>query len=177
MSSAPTLRVNPSWTAFTDYFTSPPALAAGSLSGTWADVEILHTNNIVAWKINGVLINLLTNSFGWTAGSPSIGHADLFASIGSLNNFSVFDNIVVTQFAPTDNPRINKTTRSGSTVVIDFYGGYGSTTPQFKVFGSSTVNGTYSAVTGPVITQISAGFFRATLTENAEIQFYQIVRQ
>jgi photosystem II stability/assembly factor-like uncharacterized protein len=76
--------------------------AAGSPGMGWVSGEVRQENNIITCLLNGVAIVQYTNSYGYTNGAVLIGYNDVFPSLGSTNNFVIFDNISVTPivFAP-----------------------------------------------------------------------------
>ena len=79
-------------------FTTP----AGSPGMGWVSGEVRQENNIITYLLNGVAIAQFTNTFGYTNGTVLLGYNDTFASLGSTNNFVIFDNVSVTPivFAP-----------------------------------------------------------------------------
>lgn len=124
-------------TQFTSFFTAPPFLAPGAVSGHWVDGEITQQDGVVTLKFNGVPIFTKTNATSFTSGTLMLGHADLFNSIGSPNNFSVFDNVRV--YAQAEPPKpivIQPVTLDGSDVVVTWTGGAGT----FEVQGKLSLN-------------------------------------
>lgn len=79
-------------------YTSP----AGSPGLGWVSGEVRQENNLITCLLNGVAVAQYTNTYGYTNGTVLIGYNDVFASLGSTNNFVIFDNISVAPivFAP-----------------------------------------------------------------------------
>jgi hypothetical protein len=83
---------------FMNLFPSLPAYGGtpvGSAGLRWISVEVRHEYNLVTWLLNGTAVAQYTNTTTYTNGSVMIGYNDLFASIGSVHNFALFDNIRV----------------------------------------------------------------------------------
>lgn len=124
-------------TAFTSFFSAPPFLAPGAVSGHWVDGEITQIDGVVTLKFNGVPIFTKTNATAFTGGTLMLGHADLFNSIGSPSNFSVFDNVRVYQLSEPVQPiAIQPVTLDGNDVVVTWTGGAGT----FEVQGKLSLN-------------------------------------
>jgi len=70
-------------------------------------------------------------------------------------------------------PIITSITVSGGTVTIKFTGAPAALASSYSVVGSSTVNGTYSAVSATV-TALGSGSFQATLATSGPTEFYRI---
>ena len=68
---------------------------AGTPGLGWVSGEVRQENNLITCLLNGVAIAQYTNSFGYTNGSVLIGYNDAFDSLGSTNNFVIFDNVRV----------------------------------------------------------------------------------
>lgn len=92
--SAPAFEAKPA-AQFTSVFPAPPFEAAGAPSGQWVDVSIRQENNVVTWKINGNTIFQKPITTGATSGDIMLGYMDTFNSIGSTNNFVIYDNVKV----------------------------------------------------------------------------------
>ena len=76
--------------------------SAGSPGLGWFSGEVRQENNLITCLLNGVAIAQYTNTYGYTNGIVLIGYNDVFPSLGSTNNFVIFDNISVAPivFAP-----------------------------------------------------------------------------
>lgn len=123
-------------TAFTSFFSAPPFLAPGAVSGRWVDGEISQVDGVVTLKFNGVPIFTKTNATAFTGGTLMLGHADLFNSIGSPSNFSVFDNVRVHQLSEPVQPIVlNSPVLDGNELVLTWTGGAGT----FAVQGKGTL--------------------------------------
>lgn len=74
---------------------------AGTPGLGWVSGEIRQVGNLVTWLLNGVAIAQYTNNYGYTNGTVLIGYNDAFSSIGSTNNFVIFDNLRVENYVIT----------------------------------------------------------------------------
>lgn len=72
-----------------------PTTPAGSAGFGWVSGEVRQENNLITCLLNGVAIVQYTNTFGYTNGAVMIGYNDVFDSLGSTNNFVIFDNLRV----------------------------------------------------------------------------------
>jgi hypothetical protein len=72
-------------------------------------------------------------------------------------------------------PSITGITVRGATVTINFNGSPADAASAFTLVGSSTLNGTFSALSSTV-TSIGSGSFQATIPENGSAEFYRIKR-
>lgn len=121
-------------TVFTGFFSAPPFLAPGAVSGNWVDGEITQQDGVVSLKFNGVTIFAKTNASSFTSGTIMLGHQDLFNSIGSPNNFSIFDNVRVYQLSAPPQPiAINPASLEGNDIILSWTGGSGTFAVQGKV--------------------------------------------
>ena len=70
---------------------------AGAAGLRWISGEVRQENNLITWLLNGVAVAQYTNSFAgaYTNGTIMLGYNDAFSSIGSTNNFVIFDNVRV----------------------------------------------------------------------------------
>ena len=73
------------------YASSP----AGTPGHGWVSGEVRQENNLITCLLNGVAIAQYTNTYGYTNGTVLIGYNDVFDSLGSTNNFVIFDNVRV----------------------------------------------------------------------------------
>ncbi|MBW8863530.1 MAG: immunoglobulin domain-containing protein [Verrucomicrobia bacterium] len=71
------------------------ATLAGSAGLRWVSGEVRQENNLITCLLNGVAIAQYTNTYGYTNGMVLIGYNDIFASLGTTNNFVIFDNVRV----------------------------------------------------------------------------------
>ena len=77
-----------------------PTTPAGTPGLGWVSGEVRQLNNLITCLLNGVAIAQYTNTYGYTNGSVMIGYNDVFDSLGSTNNFVIFDNLRVETIAP-----------------------------------------------------------------------------
>lgn len=172
--SVPALESRPA-SQFASLFTVPPFLAAGAPSGDWVDVSVRQTGNVITWRINDNLILQKTNTSGSATGTVMIGYMDTFNSIGSTNNFVVFDNVRVISLgggAPTGELKVTSIKRDGQNIVIDF--SIPSNLTTFAIEGSATVNTGYATEVGAQISTISATERRATIPLGAGNRFFRV---
>lgn len=173
-------------TQFTSFFTAPPFLAPGAVSGHWVDGEITQQDGVVTLKFNGVPIFNKTNATSFTGGTIMLGHADLFNSIGSPNNFSIFDNVRV--YAQAEPPRpivIQPATVEGGDVVLTWTGGTGTfeiqgkldlSSPEWLTLRTTTARSARIPITAPfAFLRVTDGstksvkLFKATLDAAQEV--------
>ena len=78
-------------------FPSPAYETAGSPGKHWVQGEVSQINNVLTWRLNGVVVAQRTNSTSFTSGDIMIGYMDIFPSIASppQDNFVIFDNVQV----------------------------------------------------------------------------------
>ncbi|MDR3377230.1 MAG: LamG domain-containing protein [Verrucomicrobiae bacterium] len=70
-------------------------------------------------------------------------------------------------------PSITGIMISGNTVTINFTGNAAAAASSYKLVGSPTINGTYSA-TGAAITSLGGGNFQATINKSGSAEFYRV---
>jgi hypothetical protein len=82
---------------FQGLFPSPAYETAGSPGKHWVQGEVSQINNVLTWRLNGVVVAQRTNSTSFTSGDIMIGCMDTFPSIASppQDNFVIFDNVRV----------------------------------------------------------------------------------
>jgi hypothetical protein len=73
---------------------SPP----GSAGLSWVNVEVRKEANLITWFLNDTLVAQYTNTTAFTNGNILIGYSDNTASLGSINNCVIFDNVRVETF-------------------------------------------------------------------------------
>ena len=174
----PGLYTNRSAASVATLLSAPPYALAGSPgnrptsgSKTWAEVELSQNNNVITLKVNNNVVYSFPNPSGFTSGNIMIGHNDQADSIGSTNNFVIFDNIRVI----TTETRITSVTiLPGNQVQIDF------TSPgsesEFRLDSSSDLTGgVWNEVPGAVISTTAEGF-RFVAPSSGDTRFYQIRR-
>ena len=77
-----------------------PTTPAGSAGLGWVSGEVRQETNRITWLLNDVIVAQYTNTTSYTNGNIMIGYNDNFASIGSPNNFVIFDNLRVETVNP-----------------------------------------------------------------------------
>ena len=149
-------------------FTTP----TGSPGMGWVSGEVRAENNLITCLLNGVAIVQYTNTFGYTNGTILLGYNDTFASLGSTNNFVIFDNISVAPivFAPVKilSPQIAGT-NFGFNFASEAYESYtvqwttNLTSVSWTTFTNFIGNGVTNSVTVPLpANNFPAQFFRVT---------------
>lgn len=121
---APTIATAPTFlsktaTELNKVFTKPPYLAAGAASGRWVDVELRQVGETVTCFINGTTLFTRTGT-GFNHGALMLGHMDTFGSVGSKDNYTLFDNLRVINLSVP--PPVLKIRNSASGVELEFTG-------------------------------------------------------
>jgi hypothetical protein len=174
----PGLYTNRSAASVAALLSAPPYALAGSpgnrsASGTktWAEMELSQINNVITLKVNNSVVYSFANPSGFTSGDIMIGHNDSADSIGSVNNFVIFDNVRVVTF---DTRITSVQLLDGNQVQIDFIApGQASdfhleSTPGFSPASWNEEN-------AAVISAQPTGF-RAVVARNGDARFYRIRR-
>ncbi|MCI0746624.1 MAG: hypothetical protein L0Y58_14585, partial [Verrucomicrobia subdivision 3 bacterium] len=159
------------------FFPSPPFAIAGSPGNTststnksWADVELSQVGNTIALRVNKNLIYQFQNNWGFTNGTIMIGFNDQFDSIGSPDNYAIFDNVRVVQFGIG----ITAIQLAGNNVQLDFSSSSGGQAGDFHIDSSATLSPpAWSEEMGAVITTTAEGF-RATIPSQGTMRFYRV---
>jgi hypothetical protein len=168
--------------SFDSFFTAPPfiGIPGGSPAGQWADVELsqrrVGDSLVVTLVVNDVTIVSRTNNTPRTSGTVMLGHMDSFNSIGSTNNFTIYDNVRVINFtaAPL---QITSISRSGADVVVEFSADASLTANDFTLESTTALPGGFNADPGATITALGGGKFRAVSPNSADAQrFYRVRR-
>ncbi len=171
--------------AFDTFFTIPPFAfagypSAGAVSRQWVDVELSQTNLngslIVTLKINNVIMVSRTNNTAFTSGTFMLGYMDSFNSIGSPNNFVVYDNVRVVNLT-SDRPFITAIRTNGANIEVDFTAGAGDLPGAFTLESSTALPGGFGPDVGSSVILLSPGLFRATSPNSGAPQrFYRVQR-
>ena len=63
----------------------------------WVQGEISQVNNVLTWKLNGIVVAQRTNTTPFTSGDVMIGYMDIFASLSSplADTYVIYDNVRV----------------------------------------------------------------------------------
>jgi hypothetical protein len=174
----PGLFTNRSAASVSALLSAPPYALAGSpgnrsASGTktWAEMELSQSNNVITLKVNNSVIYSFANPSGFTSGDIMIGHNDSADSIGSVNNFVIFDNVRVVSF---DTRITSVQLLAGNQVQIDFTApGQAS---DFHLESTPALSPmTWNEENTAVLTALPAGF-RFVVARNGEARFYRIRR-
>ncbi|HVV69959.1 MAG TPA: hypothetical protein VHI52_00150, partial [Verrucomicrobiae bacterium] len=145
------------------------AVAANLDLGLAIGLDANHQDTGCGWDAVGN-VYCIDNWFGkWRAFSPPGTNQSTTVAVPALE----VTGGTVTGPPPT----ITKLTFTGGAVTIDFTATTSDTPASFLIIGSASVVGPYSTIPGAVITQISPGVFRATLTATANMQYFRIQRQ
>ncbi|MDB6110643.1 MAG: Immunoglobulin I-set domain protein [Pedosphaera sp.] len=84
-------------------FPSPAYESSGLPGKHWVQGEISQFNNVITWRLNGVVVAQRTNTTSYTSGNIMLGYMDIFSSIANppQDNYVIFDNVrVLTQVYP-----------------------------------------------------------------------------
>lgn len=165
-------------TTFAEFFTSPPHQFANTVSGQWADVVVDQIGNQVTVTINGVTVFDFENTSEYSSGTFMLGQNDQFNSVGSLNNFVLFDNVRVVELAsnapePTEILSVNS---EGDSLTIVFTG-IGGDASSYEVNSMSFLEKPLRRRTVDAeITSVGENTYQAVFTApNVPTTFYQIV--
>jgi hypothetical protein len=155
-------------------FAGAPGVITNAVTATggekiWADLEVRQVGGVVTMKLNNIPIFEFTNTYAFKSGTVMIGHNDEFASVGSTNTYSLYDNLRVIDLST----RITDIAVTGGNVVIDFVTPTGGS---FTNYSAAAVEGPYTPDAGTTYTTISPGVYRATTPVNGASRFYQIRR-
>ena len=175
--ATPTFTARPA-SDFGLYFAAPPYLAKGAASGNWVDVDVTQKGDVVTWKINGLTISRQTNATEFKSGTIMLGHMDTFNSIGSPQNFTVFDNVRVVslQTEPPPAAVITGTTIADGALRITFTSAGGEAT-DFTVVTADAVTGAFAVDATATIQKTGNGEFVASVPLTAApARFHRIKR-
>jgi hypothetical protein len=169
---------NRSAASLTNILTSPPYTVAGSVGNssssgtkTWADVELSQVGRLLTLKVNRNIIYRFTNTFGFSNGTIMIGHNDQFDSVGSLENFAIFDNVRVVRLGT----RITSGGVSGNTVTLNFVSSDGGAPTDFHIDSTPTLSPPSWTEESSAITSTPGGY-QATLSASGPMRFYRVRR-
>ena len=163
-------------------FTVPPFSAPGSPGNSsvstnrnWADVELSQVGNTIALRVNKTLIYQFQNIWGFTNGTIMIGFNDQWDSLGSADNYAIFDNLRVVRLG-SGNEITGVELIAGPLVQLDFSSSDGIRPADFHIDSTSALSPpAWSEETGAVITAIPEGF-RATIPFQGAMRFYRVRR-
>lgn len=177
--AAPAINSRPA-SQFLGAFPAPPFLANGAASGAWVPVVVRQIGNVITWTINGTLIIQAVNTSSYTSGTLMLGHMDTFNSIGSVDNFTVFDNVKAVRVGPVEPPaptniQVASIAISGGNATIRFTADSG-VLAKFSVEAAQTVNGPYAAAAATVVST-GANAYEATLPVSGATWFFRVKYQ
>lgn len=159
--------------SLTGLIPAPPYAVAGSPGKGWSRVELSQINNVVALKVNNNLIFQFNNTNAFKSGNIMIGHSDQFDSIGSPENYAVFDNLRVINL---DFRIARIALPAADRVEIDFASPLGGRVSDLRLQGATSLS-------APDWTDLSAEIvatpegFRATAARTPGTTFYRVKRQ
>ncbi len=159
-------------------FPAPPYISSNSPAGVWVDVEIRQVGSTVTWSINQAVLFEISNN-GVSKGTFMLGQNDQFSSVGSLDNFVIYDNVRVVELEGPSGA--TEATLSGITVNAgSIEMGFGASTGAASDFtlestGALTAPISWGSVDGAVIEETGAGEFSAkTQVPGTARQYYRI---
>jgi hypothetical protein len=176
--SLPVLVANRTAASVADLITAPPYALAGSPANrpsglkAWAEVELGQIDNVVTLKVNNYPIVSYTNTSGYVSGDIMIGHNDSADSIGSLNNYVIWDNVRVLNldFA------IRHINLSPTEVEIDFVSPLGGLLTSFQLETKTALDSAgWTGVAGAVFSALPDGV-RVNAPRSGNATFYRIRR-
>jgi hypothetical protein len=163
--------------SFTSAFKTPPWYVAGSPANVtasntpvWADVELSQLGNVLTLAINHTKILSYTNTTPYTSGNVMMGYLDAFDSLGTIQNYVIYDNVRVVRL---EGLHLSSIKDLGANVQLDFTSDVFGTPDGFQVQSASEVAGPYVDVPATIV-QTAPGSYRATLAKNGLTQFYRI---
>ena len=158
--------------------TAPPYALAGSPANrptglkAWAEVELGQIDNVVTLKVNNYPIVSYTNTSGYASGDIMIGHNDSADSIGSVNNFVIWDNVRVLNL----DLAIRDIDLSPTEVQIDFVSPLGGLVTSFRLESKTTLEAAdWTEVSGAVFSALPDGV-RVNAPRSGDPAFYRIRR-
>ena len=177
--TVPALLVNRDAATLTGVISVPPYGFGGSVGNatasstkTWASVELRQLEGTVTLIINETNIIQRTNDTAFKAGNIMIGYNDQFASIGSVQNFAIFDNVRVVSLDFV----IKNFIRNGSMIDFDFYSPLGGKLSDFHLqTASDPAPGNWTDDNTASISEIPGGF-HVTTTAAASVRFFKMRR-
>ena len=171
--------------AFVDAFKTPPwgvsglagapANGQGSLTPSWAQVELSQIGNQVTLKINNTTIFTHTYTGAYKSGNIMLGYNDGHDSNTGIGAAVIYDNVRVVSLTQ---PSVTLTSaaRTGTTTILDFTCNVDDPISAFTVRKATTVTGAYNPVAATIV-KLSPGVYQATLTgQNDDAAFYRISR-
>jgi uncharacterized surface protein with fasciclin (FAS1) repeats len=176
--SLPVLVASRTAASVANLITAPPYALAGSPANrpsglkAWAEVELGQIDNVVTLKVNNYPIVSYTNTSGYVSGDIMIGHNDSADSIGSANNYVIWDNVRVLNldFA------IRDIDLSPTEVQIDFASPLGGLVTSFRLESKTALeSATWDEVPGAVFSALPDGI-RVVAPRNGDAAFYRIRR-
>jgi len=145
---------------------------AGSPGKAWSQIELSQMNDVVALKVNNNLIFQYTNTSSFKTGTFMLGHSDQFDSVGSADNFVIFDNVQVVNL---DFQIIRIQFSLNDQVVIDFVSPQGGNASEMHLQSATTLGPSDWADIDAVISPTPEGF-RAVAARTPETRFFRIRR-
>lgn len=173
-----------------DVFHNPPWTPGGgagspgnifaSETKSWAQVELSQVDGVITLKINNTEIFSRENT-GANSGDVMFGYVDAFDSVpGTLSarvGSAIYDNVRVVRLANVTPSEINitGTSLSGGNLVINFTSTGGEPASAFKLFSSTTIDGTFAEdnTAGNTITATANGY-QATTPVSGASRFFLI---
>jgi len=143
------------------------AMAANLDLGVFMQGDPLHDDRDCAWDAVGNVYYIDNEFARWRAFSPPGTNQAVTVALATIQ---------LPGAPPSATIEITRLTVMAGNVNIDFSAGLSDSASSFAVQGAATVNGTYSAIAGAVITQVAAGQFHATFPSGPDTQYFRIAR-
>ena len=177
--SPPALLVDRNSATVTGQFPAPPYGFAGSIGNasnsfnkTWASVELRQLDGKVSLIVNATNVIEQTNDTAFQSGNIMVGYNDQFSSLGSVQNFAIFDNVRVVSLDFV----IKNFTRSGNTIDFDFYSPLGGKLSNFHLqTASDPAPGNWTDDNTATIYEIPGGF-HVNATAADSVRFFKVRR-
>jgi len=177
----PAIIASRSATSMAPFVTAPPYAAAGSpgvnaTSGKeWSSVELSQIGGVVTLRVNASTVFSFTNNTGYASGDIMLGMNDQFDSVGSPQNFVIFDNVEVLGLGAEI--RITKIEFISPTeVAIDFISPGGGMASDFHLQKTDSLSPLVWGDDDNATIVATANGFRATAARSNGERYYRIRR-
>ncbi len=144
----------------------------------WSSVELIQISNVVTLRVNAATVFSFTNNTGFESGAVMLGMNDQFDSVGSVENFVIFDNVEVINLSQANSSITITSIRfvGINQVEVDFVSPGGGVAEDFHLQRTDSLS-PISWHDDPSASIVATGNgFRATATRSIGDRFYRIRR-
>ncbi|HUS34379.1 MAG TPA: Calx-beta domain-containing protein, partial [Verrucomicrobiae bacterium] len=159
---------------FTSVFPAGDYLASGSPAGAWVDVSVLSLNGRLSLRINDNPILDIAAPANFSAGDIMLGYADSFNSIGSTNNYVLYDNVRVYRIgtaAAQPTVEVQSISLAGTQAKIRFTA---TNATVFDVYSAPEVTGAFTKDTTATVQSLGGGVYEATVNTTGAMRFFKV---